>query len=300
MAASSSLLQAGFRSARDALTRGNQCSLLAARNLLPRSLQHQERADFSTESAAGQETSPEHPAVIAPSLAANAAGTADAAAAADAADAGVAGGAEKGFDARPRPLLVKLLNAPRHALKEEVLRKFHGCGLTSADVFTVLDDRLRTLHWHLEFKSTDAFKKAQAILGAQNRLGSRILRLEEYSSRDHQVAFHNKHHNPDLWGWRDVSLIMMGLPDDVKTEEIEQFFEDYMLQPPSVYHVRLQHMGVKTPVRLRMKGEMRPIIDLVERRAVVRFADQREALRALREKHREFLGDRMVELRLLQ
>ncbi|CAI5472425.1 unnamed protein product [Closterium sp. Yama58-4] len=315
MAAPSSLLRAGFRSARDALNRGDRCS--AACNLFPRALQQlqrpSERADFSTESGsdAGEVTSSAQHSI--PGTGAAGAGAADAGAAAgdgaaaassnaaatDAASSGAAA-VTSGADGSSA-VLAKLLNVPRMMLKEEVLRSFRYAApaLTPADVFTVLDDRLHTLHWQLEFKSPEDYCKARDLMENFKRQGSRI-RLQELSPRDHELAFHKRHHNAELRQWRDVSLIMTGLPDDVKTDDIEQFFEDYMLHPPSVYHVRIERRGVPTPMRLRMKGETRPIVDLVERRAVVRFASQLEALRALREKHREFIGDRMVELSLLQ
>ncbi|CAI5987205.1 unnamed protein product [Closterium sp. NIES-65] len=184
-------------------------------------------------------------------------------------------------------------------VKLERYSTFRNAALTSTDVLTVLDDQLHTLHWQMEFKSPEDYSKARELVELYKREGSRI-RLQELSPRDHELAFHKKHHNWELRHWRDVSLILTGLPDDVKTDDIEQFFEDYMLHPPAVYHVRIERRGVPTPMRLRMKGETRPIVDLVERRAVVRFANQLEALRALREKHREFVGDRMVELSLLQ
>ncbi|CAI5935458.1 unnamed protein product [Closterium sp. NIES-64] len=319
MAAPSSLLRAGFRSARDALNCGERCRIpvsalqfqAAAGNFFPRTLQQlqqpSECADFSTESgsAAGETALPAHNSVtMPPSFDARAADAAVAAAAAssgaatsDAASSGAAA-VTSGTDGS-RAVLAKLLNVPRMVLKEELLRSFCNPALTSADVFTVLDDRLHTLHWQMEFKSPEDYSKARELVELYKREGSRI-RLQELSPRDHELAFHKKHHNWELRHWRDVSLILTGLPDDVKTDDIEQFFEDYMLHPPAVYHVRIERRGVPTPMRLRMKGETRPIVDLVERRAVVRFANQMEALRALREKHREFVGDRMVELSLLQ
>ena len=60
------------------------------------------------------------------------------------------------------------------------------------------------------------------------------------------------------------------------------------------------HEAVKTPLRLRAKGEMRPTVDVAERRTVIRFRTEAEALRALRERHRAVLADRVIELRLLQ
>ncbi|CAI5496154.1 unnamed protein product [Closterium sp. Naga37s-1] len=310
MAAPSSLLRAGFRSARDALNRGDRCSV--AGSLFSRALQQlhpSERAKFSTESgsAAEEVTTPAQQSAAGAGAAAGAdsgaagdaaGGASSNAAATDAASSGAA--VTSGTDGSSA-VLAKLLNVPRMMLKEEVLRSFRYAApaLTPADVFTVLDDRLHTLHWQLEFKSTEDYSNARGLVENYKRQGSRI-RLQELSSRDHELAFHKKHHNWELRQWRDVSLIMTGLPDDVKTDDIEQFFEDYMLHPPAVYHVRIERRGVPTPMRLRMKGETRPIVDLVERRAVVRFANQMEALRALREKHREFVGDRMVELSLLQ
>ncbi|CAI5468655.1 unnamed protein product [Closterium sp. Yama58-4] len=244
MAAPSSLLRAGFRSARDALSRGERCR--AADNLFPRALQQlhpSERAEFSTEigSSAGEMTPPAQHSAAGAAADAGAAGDAAGGASSNAATtdpASSSGAAVTSGADGSRAVLAKLLNVPRMVLKEELLRSFRNPALTPADVFTVLDDRLHTLHWQLEFKSPDDYSKARELVELYKRGGSRI-RLQELSPRDHELAFHTKHHNAELRQWRDVSLIMTGLPDDVKTDDIEQFFEDYMLHPPSVYHVRM-------------------------------------------------------------
>ncbi|CAI7857735.1 unnamed protein product [Closterium sp. NIES-53] len=168
MAAPSSLLRAGFRSARDALNRGDRCRIpvsasqfQAAGNFFPRTLQQlqqpSECAEFSTESgsaAAGEAALPaQDSGTMPPSFDARAADAAVAAAAAssgsattDAASSGAAA-VTSGADGS-RAVLAKLLNVPRMVLKEELLRSFRNPALTPADVFTVLDDRLHTLHWY--------------------------------------------------------------------------------------------------------------------------------------------------------
>eukprot|EP00271_Cylindrocystis_brebissonii_P021636 TRINITY_DN7850_c0_g2_i1.p1 TRINITY_DN7850_c0_g2~~TRINITY_DN7850_c0_g2_i1.p1 ORF type:complete len:393 (+),score=65.76 TRINITY_DN7850_c0_g2_i1:346-1524(+) len=194
----------------------------------------------------------------------------------------------------------RVVNAPRYVLKSELVAFFQGSGLREEDVSSVVDERLKMLSWRLVFPSEAEYKRARQCVLQKRRIGCRAVRLDQVPLHELRRESDPRHPNHVADGFRGTSLIMTGAPDDASSELIERFFEGYNLAPYALRHIKVYHENVRTPLRMRLEGEWRPTIDLVERRTLVKFQTKSDCLRALRELHKEFLGDRPVELRLLQ
>jgi hypothetical protein len=95
-------------------------------------------------------------------------------------------------------------------------------------------------------------------------------------------------------GFRGQSLLMMQLPTDATSEDVERFFQGYNL---AGYSTKFLRVPKETFPRKPSKMSVPPV---VERRALVKFATPLESLRALREKQGQFCLDRAIELRFIQ
>lgn len=196
---------------------------------------------------------------------------------------------------------VRLTNAPKYVLKYEILRFFSGCNLAPEDVFGMVDDRIRLQYWCLMFPTRADFERARILASEKLRIGNRTIRIEELSGEEQQrVLTLSKRPSELPLEFRGTSLLMIGVPEEVKTDSIERFFQGFALAPFGIRHFRALHENVRTPMRNRAKGDTRASMDVLERRTVIKFQNPAEALRALREKQREFLEDRAVEMRLIQ
>jgi hypothetical protein len=91
-----------------------------------------------------------------------------------------------------------------------------------------------------------------------------------------------------------MQLLMMQLPTDATSEDVERFFQGYNL---AGYSTKFLRVPKETFPKKPSKMSVPPV---VERRALVKFATPLESLRALREKQGQFCLDRAIELRFIQ
>ncbi len=110
-------------------------------------------------------------------------------------------------------------------------------------------------------------------------LGGRQLRLEPTAAVDFPEP------PPALEGYTERAVLVSNLADAISLHDVEAFFAGYSLAPDAVKTLRRQRDGGAAGSR---------------RAVVVRFNHALEAQRAVREKHREFVGAAAVEVALLQ
>lgn len=197
-----------------------------------------------------------------------------------------------------------LQNSPKSMLKEELLTILRDCNLTPDRAYTVLDDKLRIKHWRLEFETRRDYATARDILQAQPRIGSRPINLSPLTGAAARPLTDPV--NKLMKNFRDRSLLMLGVPDEVKIDTVERFFEGFNISPLGVWHFwcDLDEATKMYYQNLRNRGDD-PVDGLMdqrhrERRTLVRFVTRAEALRALREKQGAFLQEAHIELRLIQ
>ncbi|GBG60470.1 hypothetical protein CBR_g5643 [Chara braunii] len=196
-----------------------------------------------------------------------------------------------------RPVCAKVYNAPKYCLRSDILRFFEGCNLTPDKMAVAYDSRYRPRNWHLEFDTLEDFQVANALLTRNKFMWPRPIRLEQESKQEMMAALRLY----DVTHLRDRTLLMINLPEEVNMEDIERFFEGYSISGQGVKLLRYVHEKVRTPRIKRLQGEWRKTMDnVVERRALVCFTSELEALRALRERQGEYVQDMEIELKLIQ
>eukprot|EP00850_Spirogloea_muscicola_P016664 SM000137S00442 [mRNA] locus=s137:100154:106564:+ [translate_table: standard] len=115
-----------------------------------------------------------------------------------------------------------------------------------------------------------------------------------------QEEENHKHPNRIADEFRMHSVVMGNLPDELNTDQVERFFHGFQIPPSGIKHVKLEYKDIRTPLHKRLKGERRKTIDAIQRRVLVKFRNELEAMRAIRERQGAFLDEMAVELSLLQ
>lgn len=192
-----------------------------------------------------------------------------------------------------------LFNAPWYALKNEVADFFAGCNLRPEGLSTVIDERGRQLCWRLVFDTEADLRAAHRLVRARMRIGGRAMVIDDAPYAELIQETNPRHPNRVAEGARGRTLLMTNLEGDVPLEALERFFEGFELAPAPFKLMRIEHYGVRTPLRRKVKGETRPLVDITELRVLVKFLSEREAHRALRERFGEFLADVPVELKVI-
>eukprot|EP00850_Spirogloea_muscicola_P020676 SM000223S07304 [mRNA] locus=s223:42055:43360:- [translate_table: standard] len=233
-------------------------------------------------------------------------------------------------------VVARLHNVPKYALRGEVAALLAAAGVRPQDCATVVDDRYSFRHWvwelandfccacstehprRLTLASEQQFNKVQAIVNARKRIGTRVVKLSlEDEEQLRQEEENHKHPNriADEFRMHSVrsathaglalgrgskSVVMGNLPDELNTDQVERFFHGFQIPPSGIKHVKLEYKDIRTPLHKRLKGERRKTIDAIQRRVLVKFRNELEAMRAIRERQGAFLDDMAVELTLLQ
>lgn len=188
----------------------------------------------------------------------------------------------------PKKIYARLSNAPKYAFKSDILWFFEGCNLTPDQLVTIYDEKYRQRFLQVEFDSMESFRLAQRVLVRKGRLGGRYMKLDV----DMRLDVDDIH--TSVKGFRGQSLLMMQLPTDATSEDVERFFQGYNL---AGYSTKFLRVPKETFPKKPSKMSVPPV---VERRALVKFATPLESLRALREKQGQFCLDRAIELRFIQ
>eukprot|EP00850_Spirogloea_muscicola_P003997 SM000016S01985 [mRNA] locus=s16:990402:991793:- [translate_table: standard] len=198
-------------------------------------------------------------------------------------------------------VVARLHNVPKYALRGEVAALLAAAGVRPQDCATVVDDRYSFRHWRLTLASEQQFNKVQAIVNARKRIGTRVVKLSlEDEEQLRQEEENHKHPNRIADEFRMHSVVMGNLPDELNTDQVERFFHGFQIPPSGIKHVKLEYKDIRTPLHKRLKGERRKTIDAIQRRVLVKFRNELEAMRAIRERQGAFLDDMAVELSLLQ
>ncbi|OAE27418.1 hypothetical protein AXG93_3911s1000 [Marchantia polymorpha subsp. ruderalis] len=181
----------------------------------------------------------------------------------------------------------RVANAPKFMFKSDLLWFLKGCNLRPEDMTIMYDLRYRPKYVQVDFTSVESFRLAQRTLAMKGRLGGRYLKLTREDPMMDDI-------NLGLKQFRGRSLLMQKIPGALVTEDVERFFSGFVLDGnfPVKFLRTLTAGGKRSPVG--------PSKNEYELRALVRFRNESEALRALREKQGSFCMEKAVDLRFME
>lgn len=195
--------------------------------------------------------------------------------------------------------ILRITNAPRHTIVEDILNLLKGTGTQLEDVRLGYDEKSIPTSWFVKFPSPTEGKQAVKRVSPAY-MGSRPVQFS-FTTQNVWDECNQRFPQPALP--QGCSTRVSGLPEHTRIEDVHRFFKDYSLGPNAItmfYSQAPDHAlkGRKENARFAMKRVgNKPM--LMERHALVRFTSQEEAWRAVREKNRDVLANSYVTVKYL-
>lgn len=180
---------------------------------------------------------------------------------------------------------VRVANLARNVLKSDIVEFFAHCNVVEDNVRAEYGLGLNYLASWVAFPTEEDRNRALLLNGYY--LGTRRVSLQSRNTMEwmvatvHRLAVHS----------RGRYVLLLNLPELSTNEDVRRYFHGFSLLGNPVTYLSDSNMPNLDAQRFK-PGERR-------HRAVVRFTTPEEAQRAIRQRHRGYIGSSQIRLRLL-